>query len=77
MQPLNVSVNKAAKDFLRRQCQERYSEQVCHQLQQGSDVIVQPVDLRMSIVKPLGAKWLDAKWMINLYDYMKTKPDII
>jgi len=26
----------------------------------------------MSIVKPLGAKW-----MMSLYDYMKAKPDII
>ena len=33
---------------------------------------VQPVDLRMSIVKPLGAKW-----MMGLYDYMKSKADII
>ena len=72
LQPLDVSVNKAAKDFFHRQFQEWYSEQVWHQLQQGSDVTVQPVDLRMSVVKPL-----DAKWMIEFYDYMKTKPDII
>ena len=72
LQPLDVSVNKAAKDFLCRQFQEWYSEQVWHQLQQDSDVTVQPVGLRMSVVKPFGTKW-----MIDLYDYMKTKPDII
>ena len=31
-----------------------------------------PVDLRLSIVKPLGAQG-----MIKLYDYLKSKPDII
>ena len=31
-----------------------------------------PVDLRLSIAKPLGAQW-----MIKLYDYLKSKPDII
>lgn len=38
----------------------------------GQGDCTQPVDLRMSIVKPLGAKW-----MMNLYDYMKLKPDDI
>ena len=71
LQPLDVSVNKAAKEFLRRQFQEWYSEQVCQQLQDG-DVTVQLVDLKMSTVKPLGAKW-----MMGLYDYMKTRPDIM
>ena len=72
LQPLDVSVNKAAKEDLRRQFQEWYSEQVCLQLQKDGDATVEPVDLRMGIVKPLGAKW-----MMGLYDYMKTKPDII
>ena len=71
LQPLDVSVNKAAKEFLPRQFQEWYSEQVCQQLQDG-DVTVQLVDLKMSTVKPLGAKW-----MMGLYDYMKTRPDIM
>ena len=30
------------------------------------------VDLRLSIVKPLGAQW-----MVKLYAYLKGKPDII
>lgn len=32
---------------------------------------VKSVDLRLSIVKPLGAQW-----MIALYDYFKSKPEI-
>ena len=70
LQPLDVSVNKAAKEFLRRQFQEWYSSKISSQLQAGSTV--EAVDLRMAVVKPLSAKW-----MIALYDYLKSKPDII
>ena len=69
LQPFDVSVNKAAKEFLRSQFQEW---QICQQLQTGTSSAVQPVDLRMSVVKPLGAGW-----MIGLYDHMKSKPEII
>ena len=72
LQPLDISVNKAAKEFLRGQFQEWYSEQICQQLQGDKENSPQPVDLRLSIAKPLGAKW-----MISLYDYMKSRPDII
>ena len=72
LQPLDVSVNKAAKEFLRGQFQEWYSDQICQQLQTCKENELESVDLKMSIVKPLGAKW-----MMNLYDYMKDKPDII
>ena len=69
-QPLDVSVNKAAKEFLRRQFHLWYAGEICHQLQQGSSI--KPVDTRMSAVKPLGAKW-----MIKMYDYFKSNPKII
>jgi len=70
LQPLDVSVNKAAKEFLRKRFHEWYAKQVCSQLQQN--VKTQPADLRLSVVKPMGAKW-----MVYLYDYLKSKPDII
>ena len=71
LQPLDI-VNKAAKEFLRGHFQEWYSEQICQQLQKGSENVPHPVDLQISIVKTLGAKW-----MISLYDYTKSKTDII
>lgn len=70
LQPLDVSVNKPAKTFLRQQFHKWYAEQICQQLQDKADVT--PVDLRLSVVKPLGAQW-----MIQLYDYMKSKPHIV
>ena len=70
LQPLDISVNKAAKEFLRKKFHLWYAKQVCAQLQQKCKK--EPVDLRASVVKPLGAQW-----MVELYDYFKGKPDII
>ena len=66
LQPMDLSVNKPAKEFMRRKFQEWYAIEVQKQLDQGATDIT-PVDLRMSIMKPLGAKWL-----VSLYDYFKT-----
>ena len=70
LQPLDLSVNKAAKEFLRTQFSNWYADQICNQLRQGVKP-VKSVDLRLSIIKPLGARW-----MIALYDYFKSKPEI-
>jgi hypothetical protein len=70
LQPLDVSVNKAAKEFLRRQFHDWYAKQICEHLKDGEPVV--PVDLELSTVKPVGAKW-----MMRLHDYLKAKPEII
>ena len=70
LQPLDLSVNKAAKEFLCGKFHEWYAKQVCLQLEQNAKY--SSVDLRLSIVKPLGAQW-----MVELYAYLKGKPDII
>lgn len=69
LQPLDLSVNKAAKNYLRNCFQEWYAEQMGLQLDSEEDATV---DLRMSVVKPLGAQW-----MISLYDYFKSHSEII
>ena len=69
LQPLDLSVNKSVKDFLRQQFQEWYAGLVCAQVQKSR---VELIDLRLSVVKSLGAKWMD-----KLYDYLKSKPEIV
>jgi len=54
LQRLDICVNQPAKEFLRRQFQEWYSDKIC----QGVDP-KEPVDLRLTIMKPLGVKWVD------------------
>ena len=70
LQPMDVSVNKPAKNFLQQKFQDWYAEKICKQLDQQEEM--SPVDLQLSIVKPLGVQW-----MIKLYDYLKSKADII
>ena len=62
-------LTKASKDFLRSKFQLWYAQEICSQLQGEAER--KAVDLRLSAVKPLGARW-----MVSLYDYLKAKPDI-
>ena len=54
LQPLDLSVNKAAKTFLRDQFQDWYAHQISSAVQNNTEM--KPVDLKVSIVKPLGAQ---------------------
>ncbi len=71
LQPLDVSVNKAAKNFMHEQFQHWYAEQIMQQTKSGTS-LRKPVDLKLSIVKPL-----TARWFVQLEDYLKSCPDII
>ena len=70
LQPMDLSVNKCAKEFLKRKFREWYSEQVKEQLDSGASV--SPVDLKMSTMKLLGAGWL-----VSHYDYICQNNSIV
>ena len=70
LQPLDLSINKAAKDFLRSKFREWYAQQVCSQIKGETET--KPVDLRLSVIKPLGAKWI-----VSLYEYIKSNPTLV
>ena len=63
LQPLDLSVNKPAKDYLK--FEKWYALQVCNQ---GTTV---PIKFPLSTMKPLGAQWIK-----DLYLYMSEHPDI-
>jgi len=69
LQPLDLTVNKPVKDFLRREFRDWYAKQVWSQLDEDR---IELIDLRLTTIKPLGAQW-----MTNAFDYIKSKPDII
>lgn len=69
LQPLDVSINKPAKDFLRTKFQEWYGLEICRQLERG---VTEQVDLRMSTMKPV-----TAQCMIELHSHFAAHPSII
>ena len=72
LQPLDLSVNKPLKDPLRRSFQSWYSEQVSKQLEEGKEPEDIKVDTRLSIMKPLSAKWIT-----SAYDYFRSDSGIV
>ena len=68
-QPLDLSVNKPAKDFIKGKCQQWYGVLIYKQLE---DNIEEDINMRLSIMKPLSATWI-----IEMYHYFQTDPSII
>ena len=67
---MDLSVNKSVKEFMRSKFREWYSDRVQDQLNEESEIT--PVDLKMSTMKPLGARWL-----VSLYDYISGNQSIV
>jgi len=71
-QPLDLTVNKSSKDFLRQEAQSWYSKEISKQMEAGKRPDEIKVDVRISIMKPLHAKWI-----VKYYDYARNKPELI
>ena len=67
-QPLDLSVNKAAKDFTRKKFLEWYTRQLTNGIKNGLELDDIDIDYQLSVLKPLHATWL-----ISLYDHMNTE----
>ena len=74
LQPMDLSVNKPAKDFLKRCFEDWYDEQVTAQLR-GRDITttdLEPMNLHLAVLKELGARWL-----VEMFDYFQDNPQVI
>ena len=74
LQPMDLTVNNPAKDFLKCRLEEWYAKQITKQLE-GQDIetaVLQPIDLSLPALKELGAKW-----MVELADYFGENPQIV
>ncbi len=69
LQPLDLSVNKPAKDFMKAKFQNWYSEIILEQLEKEKE---QEVDMQLTVMKPLSAQWI-----IEMYEYFVNHPGII
>ena len=64
-QPLDLTVNSSAKAFFKRKFAEWYSKEIHKQLVEGKEIDQVDVVLRLSVLKPLHAKWI-----VEFYDDM-------
>lgn len=74
LQPLDIAVNKPAKNYLRQQFQDWYSKQISDQLegQDMANAVLQPIDLSLPSMKELGAKWLT-----GMAEYLAANPQFV
>ena len=74
LQPMDLSVNKPAKAFLRGEFQKWYSDKIMQQLDNPtadfSTAELNPVDLSMAAMKEITGQWL-----VKMYDYISNNPD--
>jgi len=64
-QPLDLTVNGAAKSFLKKKYTEWYSTEIFKSLNNGVKLEDIEIKLQLSVLKPL-----QAKWIVELYDYL-------
>ena len=73
---MDISVNKPAKDHLRRHFSQWYLKQVLAQLEEEvsdlDELEIEPIDLSMTTMKELSAKWL-----VNTATHISENPHII
>ena len=71
-QPLDITVNKPAKSFIKDKYNMWYTEQVAKQLNEGKSPADVEVSLNLSEIKPLHAKWI-----YEMYEYLQGCSDLV
>ena len=66
-QPLDLTVNKVAKDFMKKKFSEWFRRQISIGLENGQELEDIQIDYRLSVLKHMHAKWL-----ISFYDFMSS-----
>ena len=71
LQPMDLSANKPAKDFLKRRFEEWYSGEVMKRLdgKESETVDLEPINLGLPILRELGAKRL-----VEMAEYFEENP---
>ena len=77
LQPMDISINKPVKSFLKDKFAHWYAKQVLIQCEEQSgvplqDVILEPIDLSMAVIKNVSAKWF-----VEMAEYIGNNPQFI
>ena len=71
-QPLDLSVNKAAKAFISEKYNTWMTNEISKQIKRGIAPPEVKVSLNLSVIKPLHAKWI-----VDLHHYLKAEKAMI
>ena len=71
-QPLDITINKPAKSFIKDKYNMWYTKQVAKQLNEGKAPADVEVSLNLSEIKPLHAKWI-----YEMYEYLRGRSDLV
>ena len=66
-QPLDLTVNKVARDFTKKKFSEWFSRKINIGLENGRELEDIEIDYRLSDLKPLHATWI-----ISFHDYISS-----
>ena len=58
LQPLDLAVNKPAKDYLKQKLHKWYADRVTEQINAGKSPDEVVVGMKLTVMKEVGAKWL-------------------
>lgn len=77
LQPMDLSVNKPAKSFIKDLFCKWYSEQLLQQFQAQDDVplqdvVLEPIDLSLPVLRNISAEWF-----VKMADYISSNPQFI
>ena len=71
-QPLNLTINGNAKEFLKNKYSDWYASQITNKMEKGEDVYEIEVKKTLTVMKPMHERWI-----IGLYDYIMNRPGLI
>ena len=72
LQPMDLSINKAVKDFMRGRFMDWYCTKVMECLGKDAAEETTAIDFKLTTMKPL-----ITNWMIQLFDHLSANPSII
>ena len=71
-QPLDLSVNKAAKSFIQNKYNDWFADQIFTQLQNGKDPTDVKISSKLSDLKPIHARWI-----VDWYNHVIKEKEMI
>ncbi len=77
LQPLDIAVNKPAKDYMRQKFDEWYSEQITRQLNGRSEEEIDNFELEPINLSMVCMKEVSADWLVQMFTYLADNPQFL